>query len=83
MLGHKDIERHLSSSGDLEEIGHEGNLSANVAFDRLRGCAPASFFCNTTLVADGIGGPAANHDKICAVITFDRIPFDDRAEEFQ
>ena len=32
MLGHKDIERHFSSSGNLEEIGHESNLSANVAF---------------------------------------------------
>jgi len=32
MLGHKDIERHFSSGGDLEEIGHESNLSANVAF---------------------------------------------------
>jgi hypothetical protein len=30
-----------------------------------------------------IGGSTAIHDKICAVITFDRIPFDDRAEEFQ
>jgi hypothetical protein len=31
VLGHKDIERHFSSSGALEEIGHESNLSANVA----------------------------------------------------
>jgi len=32
MLGHKNAERHFSSGGNLEEIGHESNLSANVAF---------------------------------------------------
>jgi len=32
ILGHKDIERHFSSSGNLEEIGHESNLSAHVVF---------------------------------------------------
>jgi hypothetical protein len=31
-LGHKNTERHLSSGGDIEEIGRESNLSANVAF---------------------------------------------------
>jgi hypothetical protein len=31
MLGHKNTERHFSSGGNLEEIGHESNLSANVA----------------------------------------------------
>ncbi len=30
-----------------------------------------------------IGGSTAIRDKICAVMTFDRVPFDDRAEEFQ
>ena len=32
MLGHKNTERHFSSGGAIEEIGHESNLSANVAF---------------------------------------------------
>src|SRR5262245_32214457 len=32
MLGHKNAERHFNSGGNLEEIGHESNLSANVAF---------------------------------------------------
>jgi hypothetical protein len=32
MLGHKDIERHFNSGGNIEEVGHESNLSANVAF---------------------------------------------------
>jgi hypothetical protein len=32
MLGHKNTERHFSSGGDIEEIGHESNLSANAAF---------------------------------------------------
>jgi len=32
MLGHKNTERHFSSGGDIEEISHESNLSANVAF---------------------------------------------------
>jgi len=32
MLGHKNTERHFGSGGNLEEIGHESNLSANVAF---------------------------------------------------
>jgi hypothetical protein len=32
MLGHKNTERHFSSGGNFEEIGHESNLSANVAF---------------------------------------------------
>ena len=32
MLGHKNTERHFSSGGNIEEIGHESNLSANVAF---------------------------------------------------
>jgi hypothetical protein len=32
MLGHKSTDRHFSSGGDIEEIGHESNLSANVAF---------------------------------------------------
>jgi hypothetical protein len=49
-LGHKDIERHFSSSGNLKEIGHEANLSANVAFphsfnlslpDHVHGLIPA------------------------------------------
>jgi len=31
-LGHKNTERYFSSGGNLEEIGHESNLSANVAF---------------------------------------------------
>jgi len=30
--GHKNTERYFSSGGNLEEIGHESNLSANVAF---------------------------------------------------
>ena len=32
MLGHKNTERHFSSGGNIEEIGHESNLPANVAF---------------------------------------------------
>src|SRR5262245_41260715 len=32
MLGHKNTERHFSSGGNIEEISHESNLSANVAF---------------------------------------------------
>jgi hypothetical protein len=31
-LGHKNTEHHFSSGGNIEEIGHESNLSANVAF---------------------------------------------------
>jgi hypothetical protein len=31
-LGYKNTERYFSSGGNLEEIGHESNLSANVAF---------------------------------------------------
>ena len=31
-MGHKNTERHFSSGGDIEEIGHESNLSAHVAF---------------------------------------------------
>jgi hypothetical protein len=31
-LGHKHTGRNFSSGGNLEEIGHESNLSANVAF---------------------------------------------------
>jgi hypothetical protein len=31
-LGHKNTEHHFSSGGNLEEIGNESNLSANVAF---------------------------------------------------
>ena len=30
-MGHKNAERYFSSGGNLEEIGHESNLSANVA----------------------------------------------------
>ena len=30
MLGHKNTERRFSSGGNIEEIGHESNLSANV-----------------------------------------------------
>jgi hypothetical protein len=32
MLGHKNIECHFSSGGNIEEIGHESNLSANIAY---------------------------------------------------
>jgi hypothetical protein len=32
MPGHKNTERHFSSGGNIEEIGHKPNLSANVAF---------------------------------------------------
>jgi hypothetical protein len=32
MLGHKNTERHFISGRNIEEIGHESNLSANVAF---------------------------------------------------
>src|SRR6266511_3647748 len=32
MLGHKNTERPFSSSDNIEEIGHESNLSANVSF---------------------------------------------------
>jgi hypothetical protein len=32
MLGHKNTEHHFSSGGNIEEVGHESNLSANVAF---------------------------------------------------
>ena len=32
MLGHINTERHFSSGGNIEEIGHESNLSTNVAF---------------------------------------------------
>ena len=32
MLGHINTERHFSSGGIIEEIGHKPNLSANVAF---------------------------------------------------
>lgn len=31
-LGHKKTERYFSSGSNLEEIGHESHLSANVAF---------------------------------------------------
>jgi hypothetical protein len=31
-LGHKTTERYFSSGSDLEEIGHESDLSLNVAF---------------------------------------------------
>jgi hypothetical protein len=31
-LGYKNTERNFSSGDNLEEIGHESNLSANVAF---------------------------------------------------
>ncbi len=31
-MGHKNTERPFSSSGSNEKIGHESNLSANVAF---------------------------------------------------
>ena len=31
-LGYKNTERYFSSGDNLEEIGHESNLSANVAF---------------------------------------------------
>ena len=31
-LGHKNAERYFSSGGNIEESGHESNLSANVAF---------------------------------------------------
>jgi hypothetical protein len=31
-LGHKNTERPFSSGVNIEEIGHESNLSANVAF---------------------------------------------------
>jgi hypothetical protein len=31
-LGHKNTERYFSSGSNLEELGHESNLSANVAF---------------------------------------------------
>jgi len=31
-LGYKYTERYFSSGGNIEEIGHESNLSANVAF---------------------------------------------------
>jgi hypothetical protein len=33
--GHKNTEHHFSSGGNLEEIGHESILSANVAFRRI------------------------------------------------
>ena len=32
MLGHKNTECHFSSGGNIEEIGHESNLSANIAY---------------------------------------------------
>jgi hypothetical protein len=32
MLRHKNAGRYFSSGGNLEEISHESNLSANVAF---------------------------------------------------
>src|SRR5262245_13947277 len=32
MLGHINTERHFSSGGNIEEIGHKPILSANVAF---------------------------------------------------
>jgi len=31
-LGYKNTERYFSSGGNIEDIGHESNLSANVAF---------------------------------------------------
>ena len=31
-FGYKNTERYFSSGGNLEEIGHESNLSTNVAF---------------------------------------------------
>jgi hypothetical protein len=31
-LGYKNTERYFSSGGNFEEISHESNLSANVAF---------------------------------------------------
>jgi hypothetical protein len=32
MMGHKNTERYFSSGDNIEEIGHEFNLSAKVAF---------------------------------------------------
>jgi hypothetical protein len=49
-LGYKNTEPHFSSRGNLEEIGHESNLSTNVAFpdsfnlslpDHVHGLMPA------------------------------------------
>ena len=49
-LGYKNTERYFSSGGNIEEIGHEPNLSANVAFldsfnlslpDHVHGLIPA------------------------------------------
>ena len=31
-LGHKNTERYFSLGGNLDELGHESNLSTNVAF---------------------------------------------------
>jgi hypothetical protein len=49
-LGYKNTEGYFSSGGNIEEIGHESNLSANVAFsgsfnlsfpDHVHGFIPA------------------------------------------
>src|SRR5215510_71720 len=32
MLGHKNTEYRFNSGGNIEEIGHESNLSANIAY---------------------------------------------------
>ena len=51
-MGHKNAERYFSSVGNIKEIGHESNLSANVAFpDSFNLALPDDVHC--LVAADG------------------------------
>jgi hypothetical protein len=52
MLGHKNTERYFSSGGNLEEVLHESNLSANVAFPDSFNLALPDHICDL-IPADG------------------------------
>jgi len=51
-LRYKNAERYLSSGGNLEDIGHESNLSANVAFPDSFDLALPDHVCDL-IAADG------------------------------
>jgi hypothetical protein len=51
-LRYKNAERYLSSGGNLEEIGNESNLSANVAFPDSFDLALPDHVCDL-IAADG------------------------------
>jgi hypothetical protein len=64
-LGHKNTERYFSSGGNIEEIGHESNLSANVAF-------PDSFNLSLPDHVHGListDGPPRRKDDFALVMT--------------